>query len=203
MVVPSLSKIRNHLKTRCGNDKHDIKEYLTREVLDGSTPFFTPQIAHMMHNQPAQKTEMAKLQEKVFQLTARLSDFSMHVVGREVDYFFNSLGLHPMYFAHFTPAQVANHIGILIASKKVAKTTNTDDVRFKLEDRHNAFYLASLGPKENRTHVIKDVTKYITGAEQLGHHQEREPNQGFSVMYMASDAPAFGETKDRRNILRL
>ncbi|CAD7922071.1 unnamed protein product [Amoebophrya sp. A25] len=189
------------------------------------------------------------LKSKVFHLCSRMSDFSYFIVAQEVDFFFNTLGLHPMYFAHFTASQIANHIAVLLSAKKVSKAAGSEDVTFALENVDKAFYLASLGPPDSQGNIYEQVSDYVlmkdrktraifgkeASISSRGNQEEFLPAQvcsqppgaagggvfgkygnlenmvepagdelqGFSVMYMKSDQPAFRESKNRDNILRI
>ena len=63
--------------------------------------------------------------DQVFQLIVKEEGlFSFSLIAKEVEYFFNHLGLHSAYFEAFTPGQIAKHIHSLIAAKKVAEIGN-------------------------------------------------------------------------------
>ena len=49
----------------------------------------------------------------------------------------------------------------------MAKTTNSEDVSFRLEDINSAFYISSLGPKGKRGDVIRRVTDYVTNGKHV------------------------------------
>jgi len=60
--------------------------------------------------------------DTVFQLIAKQEGlFSFSLIAKEVDYFYNQLGLDDYYFSRFSPSQIAKHIHSLIAAKKVAE----------------------------------------------------------------------------------
>lgn len=209
----------------------EIRSYLYEaEGVEPSGPLFAP--TQTMSLMAPAMGDIQRLKSKVFQLCTRMSDFSYNVVAQEVEYFFTSLGLHPMYFAHFTSAQIANHISVLIAAKKVAIARCSEDVSFELENKDRAFYLASLGPHHERMKLFEEVTAYVlerkfpasSGIPTPEHNNEKAQQtfntygavanaldkwkedatyRGFSVMYMASDRPAFGDSKNLNNILRL
>ncbi|CAD7934475.1 unnamed protein product [Amoebophrya sp. A120] len=226
---------------------HDVEsvELLSDKMKDKNMPIFSPP----QTIQPGISVflpamgDLQRLKAKVFQLCTRMSDFSYYVVAQEVDYFFNVLGLHQMYFAHFTAAQIANHISVLLSSKKVSKAAGSEDVSFALENVDKAFYLSSLGTPETQMNVYHQVCNYILykdrdtlerrkNSEHINQQDERFQKQnlygkygpldkrieqdknkfnadgqllrqGFSVMYMASDNPAFQDSKNKDNILRL
>mmetsp|Transcript_21979 Transcript_21979/g.55378 ORF Transcript_21979/g.55378 Transcript_21979/m.55378 type:complete len:1478 (+) Transcript_21979:477-4910(+) len=202
-------------------------------------PVFNPPALNPSHSIPAMGN-IQRLQSKVFQLCTRMSDFSYYVVAQEVEYFFNVLGLHQMYFAHFTAAQIANHISVLMSSKKVSKAAGSEDVSFALENPDHAFYLSSLGQRDTQMNVFHQVCSYVlcrdrestearrnrlaaAAAVHAGSLPSREEfgkygsldnkldasasdngrMKGFSVTYMATDNPAFQDSKNRENILRL
>lgn len=47
--------------------------------------------------------------------------FSFSLISKEIDYFYNDLGLDWSYFAFCTPLQISKHIHALISAKKVAQ----------------------------------------------------------------------------------
>jgi glutamate dehydrogenase len=47
--------------------------------------------------------------------------FGFSLLANEVNYFYNELGLDEFYFGYFTPPQIAKHIHVLIAAKKIAE----------------------------------------------------------------------------------
>jgi len=65
-----------------------------------------------------------ELMGTVFELIVKEGVFSYTTVYAEVSHFFKGLGLHPMYFEHFTAMQIAKHVHCLIAAKRVAQATN-------------------------------------------------------------------------------
>jgi hypothetical protein len=54
-------------------------------------------------------------------MMSREGNFSFSLIAKEIDYFYNELGLNWAYFDYFTPSQIAKHIHALIAAKKVAE----------------------------------------------------------------------------------
>ncbi|CAK0831951.1 unnamed protein product [Prorocentrum cordatum] len=150
----------------------------------------------------------------VFELIVKEGIFSYNTVHAEVQHFFKGLGLHPIYFEHFTPLQVAKHIHCLIsgqldtnlphavcsssvvAAKRVARATdNVGMMRFAFEADRGGFFLAAIDspePTEAQKRTEEKVAAYLEKAE--------PGKDNVSLTFMASVGPAFQQGKERLGI---
>ena len=128
-------------------------------------------------------TEDMKLQkDTVIKLVADEGVFSPSVVRESVDYFYDHLGLHPKYFAHFTAEEIATHIHLLLAATKMAQAIKSKSIKFHIEKEDSAFYLCTLDAE----------TSHITEKLASGYVDRKlVAKEAFSVVYMRSDNVAF------------
>lgn len=126
--------------------------------------------------------EMLRQKDKVIQLVANEGVFSFSVVRESVEYFYDHLGLHPKYFAHFVAEDIATHIHLLLAATKMAQAIKSKSIKFHIEKDDAAFYLCTMDSETS--HVTeKLVASYVDN--KLG------KKEAFSVVFMQSDNVAF------------
>jgi len=134
----------------------------------------------------------------VFDLVVKEGVFSFTTVHMEVKHFFTGLALHPIYFHHFTAFQIAKHVQCLIAAKHVALAT--DDVgklEFALKHEHSGFFLSAIGvDPQNPTHAQKRIEEKVADDLTL----QMRSDQCVSLIFMASDGPAFPGGQERLGI---
>jgi len=125
--------------------------------------------------------DMIAQQKKVSELASLEGVFSAGVIAEVVEYLYNSLGLHPKYFKHFSENQIAKHVNLLLAATKVAQATKSKCIEFHIEEASTAFYVCTL---DDATSQVTDklVSDFL--------EKRREPGISFSVVYMSSSAPA-------------
>eukprot|EP00928_Gymnodinium_smaydae_P093717 TRINITY_DN7801_c0_g2_i1.p1 TRINITY_DN7801_c0_g2~~TRINITY_DN7801_c0_g2_i1.p1 ORF type:complete len:1171 (-),score=228.98 TRINITY_DN7801_c0_g2_i1:404-3916(-) len=133
------------------------------------------------------------MMNKVFELVVKEGVFSYSTVHSEVQYFFKDLQLHPMYFQHFTPLQIATHVHCLIAAKRVARTT--DDLgrmRFELLSEESGFFLTTIsGPQATEAQLATEV--------EVANYLEKSFGQrsNVSIAFIASDGGVCKSGKER------
>lgn len=126
--------------------------------------------------------EMLLQKEKVIQLVANEGVFSFSVVRESVQYFYDHLGLHPKYFAHFVAEDIATHIHLLLAATKMAQAIKSKSIKFHIEKDDAAFYLCTMD--HETSHVTeKLVASYVDN--------KLSKKEAFSVVFMQSDNVAF------------
>merc|ERR1719210_2231387 len=108
---------------------------------------------------------MKELMSKVFELVVKEGVFSYTTVHAEVQHFFLNLGLHPIYFEHFTALQIAKHIQCLIAAKKVADATeDMGGAHFTFKSEHSGFFLSAIdhqNPTDAQRRTEEKVSKHL------------------------------------------
>eukprot|EP00927_Polykrikos_kofoidii_P003625 TRINITY_DN11462_c0_g1_i1.p1 TRINITY_DN11462_c0_g1~~TRINITY_DN11462_c0_g1_i1.p1 ORF type:complete len:1151 (-),score=146.02 TRINITY_DN11462_c0_g1_i1:283-3735(-) len=133
----------------------------------------------------------------VFELAVKEGVFSYSTVRAEVRCFFHELDLHPIYFDHFTPYQIAKHVHCLIAAKRVARTT--DDMGrmdFVLKSEDAGFFLSTINspvPTEAQQRTEEKVGAFLADSVNRG-------QTAASLMFMASDGAVFPGRDDRLGI---
>lgn len=128
------------------------------------------------------KQEMEAQKKSVIKLVTDEGVFSFSVVCDSVDYFYDKLGLHPKYFAHFSSEEIATHIHLLLAATKMAQAIKSKSIKFHIEKEESAFYLCTMDSETS--HVTeKLVANYVD--------RKLIQKQAFSVVYMRSDNVAF------------
>lgn len=122
---------------------------------------------------------------KVFELVVKEGVFSYNTVFAEVLHFFTDLGLHPSYFEHFTPVQIAKHVHCLIAAKRVAQATNDPSrLDFDITTESHGTFLTSIGAStrtEAQQRTDTKVNKHLEAMWAVPCH--------ISLMFMASEGP--------------
>ena len=125
---------------------------------------------------------MHSQKEKVIQLVANEGVFSFSVVRESVEYFYDHLGLHPKYFAHFVAEDIATHIHLLLAATKMAQAIKSKSIKFHIEKEDAAFYLCTMD--DETSHITeKLVASYVDN--------KLSKKDAFSVVYMQSHNVAF------------
>eukprot|EP00397_Hematodinium_sp_SG-2012_P003658 GEMP01003666.1.p1 GENE.GEMP01003666.1~~GEMP01003666.1.p1 ORF type:complete len:1127 (+),score=208.26 GEMP01003666.1:108-3488(+) len=134
--------------------------------------------------------ELGEQMRKVFQLVAREGYFPYNLIKEEVQYAYTKLGLHPKYFQHYGAAQISRHIHVLIAAKKVAQTTDSKSISFKLEDARSGFFLTTLDDQTKSREMTVQVADYLQSTPNiLGY--EGTQDCGYTCTFMASEGPIF------------
>ena len=128
------------------------------------------------------KEELNLQKEQVIQLVGNEGVFSFSVVRQSVDYFYDQLGLHPKYFAHFPAQDIATHIHLLLAATKMAQAIKSKSIKFHIEKEDSAFYLCTLDAETS--HVTEKLVASYVDRKLLN-------KEAFSVVYMCSDRVAF------------
>ena len=64
----------------------------------------------------------------------------------EVRYYYTRMGLHPACFAHFAASRISRHIQCLLSAKTVAEARGESELQVRIENKHGAFFLATLHP---------------------------------------------------------
>ena len=128
------------------------------------------------------KEDMEFQKQSVIKLVTDEGVFSFSVVRDSVEYFYDKLGLHPKYFAHFSSEEIATHIHLLLAATKMAQAIKSKSIKFHIEKEDSAFYLCTMDSETS--HVTeKLVANYVD--------RKLIQKQAFSVVYMRSDNVAF------------
>eukprot|EP00929_Paragymnodinium_shiwhaense_P023249 TRINITY_DN14602_c0_g1_i1.p1 TRINITY_DN14602_c0_g1~~TRINITY_DN14602_c0_g1_i1.p1 ORF type:complete len:1184 (-),score=307.56 TRINITY_DN14602_c0_g1_i1:349-3900(-) len=142
---------------------------------------------------------MEEVMSTVFELAVKEGVFSYSTVHSEVQYFFRDLNLHPVYFHHFTPYQIAKHIHCLIAAKRVARATeDVGRMEFVFRSENAGFFLSSIGdasPTEAQQRTEDKVARYINESASV-----EAGIYSISLIFMASEGPAFEGGKERLGI---
>jgi len=146
---------------------------------------------------PAKHQPVEETMNTVFELIVKEGVFSYTTVHAEVQHFFKGLNLHPIYFEQFTSLQIAKHVHCLIAAKRVARATDdTNRMDFALKTDLSGFFLTTIAcpvPTEAQTRTEDLVAKYLD--ESRGNK-----NDNISLMFMASEGPAFKGGAERLGI---
>lgn len=127
----------------------------------------------------------AKQMETVLELVVRDGIFTYHTVQVEVRHFYGTLGMHPVYFEHFTAPQISRHIQCLLAAKKVSETRGERSLQFGIEDEHSGFFLTTLHPSPKHRVTVEQCSEYLV--DTVKHRQ------AYSLTFMASEGPAFAK----------
>lgn len=134
----------------------------------------------------AQNEAQDEIMSTVFELVVKEGIFSYTTIFSEVQYFFRSLGLHPMYFEHFTPLQIAKHVHCLIAAKRVAQATDDmDRMDFVLTTGRSGFFLTTIDqpqPTDAQKRTEAKISKHLDEIW-LG-------RSNASLTFMSSEGPA-------------
>ena len=81
------------------------------------------------------------------------------MIAKEIDYFYNGLGIPSAYFKTFTPTQIAKHIHAFIAAKKIAEIGGLgENIDFNMQRKHSTLYL---GTKANANEMRQKIEKRI------------------------------------------
>jgi glutamate dehydrogenase len=86
-----------------------------------------------------------EMMAQVFQMIVREGIFSVSTVQVELAYFWNDLGMPPLYFKQFTLAQIAFHVQCYLAAKMTSLTTRSAQLRVAVEDERSSLYMSTLG----------------------------------------------------------
>eukprot|EP00446_Apocalathium_sp_SHHI-4_P011084 CAMPEP_0177211602 /NCGR_PEP_ID=MMETSP0367-20130122/32181_1 /TAXON_ID=447022 ORGANISM="Scrippsiella hangoei-like, Strain SHHI-4" /NCGR_SAMPLE_ID=MMETSP0367 /ASSEMBLY_ACC=CAM_ASM_000362 /LENGTH=1009 /DNA_ID=CAMNT_0018660801 /DNA_START=1 /DNA_END=3027 /DNA_ORIENTATION=- len=137
-----------------------------------------------------------ELMGTVFELVVKEGVFSYTTVYGEVSHFFKGLGLHPMYFEHFTAMQIAKHIHCLIAAKRVAQATNDmSRMDFALTTPTSGTFLTTIDcpqPTEAQKRTEGKVAKHLDSIW---------TNTGtISLAFMASEGPLYKRGSEKLGI---
>lgn len=82
--------------------------------------------------------------DQVFKLMTKEKGFSFSLISKEIDYFYNELGIDWAYFAFATPLQISKHIHALIAAKKVAEIGGlVEHIKFQQVKPNTATFICS------------------------------------------------------------
>mmetsp|Transcript_110286 Transcript_110286/g.235549 ORF Transcript_110286/g.235549 Transcript_110286/m.235549 type:complete len:1061 (+) Transcript_110286:91-3273(+) len=135
--------------------------------------------------------ELAKNEENVEAAVSALmlkqGIFSADVVKHEIQHFFKGLKLHPIYFEHFTPTEIAKHIHSLIAAKHIADTTkDSGHLDIVFESEQSACFVTTIAcpvPSEAQKRTEDKVSKHLTASLS-------EQESMVSLTFMASEGPA-------------
>lgn len=137
-----------------------------------------------------------KLMRDVFENIVKEGAFSYNTVSTEVHHFFRGLGLHPVYFEHFTPGQIAKHIHCLMSAKRVARATDAvSRMGFAFPSEDAGFFLSTYGcptPTEAQLRTEEKVSAYLT--------ESFSGTRAVGMIFMASDAPVFPGGQERLGI---
>lgn len=132
----------------------------------------------------------------VFELIVKEGVFSYTTVHAEVQHFFKGLALHPVYYEHFTPLQIAKHVQCFIAAKRVARATgDMGRMEFAMKSGQASFFLCTIGspkPTEAQTRTEDKVAKQLS--------IYLSDQSGASLTFMASEGPAFVGSEERLGI---
>jgi len=144
----------------------------------------------------ARAQPIEEMMSTVFELIVKEGVFSYTTVHAEVQYFFEVLQLHPIYFEHFTPLQIAKHVHCLIAAKRVARATDDPGrMDFAFKNANSGFFLTTIEcpePTEAQKRTEEKVAKYL--------FDSRAGNRCISLTFMASEGPAFKGGTERLGI---
>jgi len=185
------------------NGHVDVRRFLQRQRLhmDGSalTKSRALSLDHVSVRQ--EKNEWASqvpdtLLATVFELVLKEGVFSYTTVHSEVQYFFNNLDFHPVYFSHFTPLQISRHVHSLTAAKRVAHATGDlgrMDFSFRTEDTN--FFLTTIDCPEPTEAQKRTEDQIITCLA-----EGQKPGFATSILFMSSDGPAVMGGKERLGI---
>eukprot|EP00301_Raphidiophrys_heterophryoidea_P000173 c10090_g2_i1.p1 GENE.c10090_g2_i1~~c10090_g2_i1.p1 ORF type:complete len:1136 (+),score=350.29 c10090_g2_i1:83-3409(+) len=98
----------------------------------------------------AETLEDPKLDEKmrlVKQILVEDGLCPLHLVQKEVFYYFNNLGLDPTYFITLDQTAIANHILTLYSAKSFSKLSDTPfGIDVRREQKHKALYICNSTP---------------------------------------------------------
>jgi len=140
-----------------------------------------------------------EMMSTVFELVVKEGVFSYTTVHSEVQHFFRGLALHPMYFEHFTPLQIAKHIHCLIAAKRVARATNhMSRLTFHFKSEDSGFFLTTIDCPEPTEAQKKTEVKVSEFLDDLWSGES-----GISLSFMASRGPLYQGGKERLGIFTM
>jgi len=178
------------------NGHAEVRRYLQGRKLDDVLVFRTGPKDTKSLEQANENALKEETMSTVFELVIKEGVFSYTTVHAEVQHFFRDLRLHPVYFEHFTPLQVAKHIHCLIAAKRVARATDhVGQMRFVFKSTQSGFFLCAIctkTPTEAQLRTEDKLTEYLTECQAT--------QECFSVVFMASEGPVLPGGKERLGI---
>jgi len=111
--------------------------------------------------------------------------FKHEISNKEIDYFFDSLGLNDLYFMSFPAARIANHVSAYIAAKRnsLIGAADLDDFFYRLEskDKQEGAFFMCADTKEHRLQCERHVEEYIK--------REDAPEWSYSLKMFRSANP--------------
>ena len=81
---------------------------------------------------------------KVFCLMIKDGIFRWHKCSEEVQYYFTTLGFHPVYFDTFAPEEISRHLQILVAAKRTSHASHQDHVQVRYRRQSDAVFMSTL-----------------------------------------------------------
>ena len=124
--------------------------------------------------------EIQAQMDSVFKLIVKEGVFSFAVISQEVEYYYDTLGLDPIYFELNTPAQIAKHIHSFMAAKKVATIgRKPEDICLTLRTDNT---LTIICTQQNNTEAQDKIDKYMketNGTEGVHLHVAESTNGAF------------------------
>jgi len=134
----------------------------------------------------------------VFELVVKEGVFSYTAVYSEVSHFFKVLRLHPMYYEHFTAAQIAKHVHCLIAAKRVAQATNDlSRMDFALTTESGGVFLTSFACPKPTEAQMRTEAKVARHLDTLWSDKK---DSCFSLKFMSSEGPLLKNEEDKLGI---
>ena len=117
---------------------------------------------------------------KVFCLMIKDGIFRWHKCSEEVQYYFTTLGFHPVYFETFSAEEVSRHLQILVAAKRTSHASHQDHVQVRYRRESDAVFMSTLG-EDAVDEIMVSMGEFVSDCQSKG--------VGYNVVYMASEAP--------------
>lgn len=97
---------------------------------------------------------------KVFQIMSQDEEqYSFSLMAKEIDYYYNQLGLNWAYFRTFTPKQISRHVHAFIAAKKIAQIGGFgENINLPIVRKNAILYMFT---KKDRCSVVHNIEQRI------------------------------------------
>lgn len=134
--------------------------------------------------------------DAVFRMIQAENKFADSVIMKEINWFYNHLGLDDFYFRTIQPAQIARHILAFIAAKLHAHATGTEaNIEFILEEADSALYICPVDRVVEIERMIE--TKYLAEGFTYEGGVRKQRDQAISVKFFVSKGTAASDSNTK------
>jgi glutamate dehydrogenase len=116
------------------------------------------------------------LKDTVIKLMQREGSIHPSLLNEEVEWFFNHMGIDPVYFDTTPPTEIANHIAIIYAGKILARNENKDyDFSLRQEGSDQSFFVCRSVLNSNKSMSIQLEENIEAQYMHAGDHTKLKP----------------------------